>query len=59
MIIWRSSAHFTAFSQKIKHELRDIATGNGNMFDSTSDHIALRTRNDVGDTVTRVDDCAG
>lgn len=59
LILRGYTGRFTALSQKIEYELRDVATGNWNMFNSTSDHIAFRTRNYVSDTITGVNDCAG
>ena len=37
----------------------DVPSCDGNVLDSTSDNVALRTRNDVGNTIARIDDRAG
>ncbi len=50
--------HLSALSHQIEHELRDVSSGNWDMLDSATDDIALRTRDDVSDTVTGIDDRA-
>ena len=46
-------------SQNLLDELGDATTGNGNMLDGRADDVALSDRDDVGNTVTRVNDGTG
>ena len=59
LILRRNRRHFPSFSHKIQHELRDISPRDGNMFDRTTDHVPLRTRDNVGDTIARVNNRSG
>jgi hypothetical protein len=58
LIFRRHIGHFTPFSHQIENKLRDIASSNGYVLDRTSDDVTFGAGNNVGDTVTRVDDCS-
>ena len=47
--------HLSTLSHQIEYELRDVSSGNGDVLDGAADDVSLRTRNNVGDTVTRID----
>ena len=49
---------FTALAQQVEHELRDVATGDGDVLDGAPDHVALRAGDDVRNTVAGVDNGA-
>ena len=46
-------------SQNLLDELSNAATGNGNVLDGRADNVTLSDRDDVGDTITRVNNGAG
>ena len=48
--------HFSSFSHQIKHELRDIAASDRDVFDRAANDVPLSARNNVGDTVARIND---
>ena len=56
--IFGTGDHLTAFAHEVQYELRDVATGDGDVLDRASDDIALSAGDDVRDTITRVDDRA-
>ena len=59
LILGGNGRHLPSFSHQIQHELADIPTGDGDMFDRTSNHIPLSTRDNVSDTIARVNDSPG
>ncbi len=56
LVFWWHSRHLSTFSHEIEHKLGNIATGDGDVLDGAANNIPLRTGNDVGDTIARVDD---
>lgn len=48
--------HLSTLPHQIEHELGDIATSNGDMFDRAPNDVPLGTGDDVSDTVPGVDD---
>ncbi len=58
LVFGRYLRHLTTLSHQVKYELRDVSSGNRDMFDGTADHIALGTRDNMGHAVARVDDSA-
>ena len=59
LILGRDGRHLPSFSHQIQHELADIPTGDGDMFDRTSNDIPLSARDNVGDAIARVNDGPG
>ena len=45
-----------SFSHQIQHKLADVSTSDGNMLDGAPDHVPLSTRDNVRDTIARVND---
>lgn len=58
LIFGWDGCHLTALPQEVQHELRDISSGNWDVFYGTSDNVSFRAGYDVGDTVARVNNCA-
>ena len=48
--------HLATLSHKVEHELRDVTTGDRDVLDGAADDITFRARNNVGDTISRIDD---
>eukprot|EP00042_Codosiga_hollandica_P046611 m.491971 g.491971 ORF g.491971 m.491971 type:complete len:377 (+) comp57273_c0_seq9:45-1175(+) len=48
-----------ALAEEVHHKPGDVAASNGDVLDLAADDVALSDRNDVGDTIARVDDRAG
>jgi len=59
LILGRDGRHLPSFSHQIKHELGDIPAGDGNMLDRTTDNVPLSARDNMGDTITRVNNGSG
>ena len=59
LILWRNGRHLPPFSHQIQHELADIPAGDGNVLDRTANHVSLGTRDNVRDTIARVNNCSG
>jgi hypothetical protein len=59
LILGRDGRHLSWFSHKVQHELTDIPASDRNMFDRTSDDIPFGARNNVGDTIARIDNGSG
>jgi hypothetical protein len=59
LIFGRNGRHLPSFSHQIQHELGDIPTGDGDMFDRAPDDVPLSARDYVGDTIARVNNCSG
>lgn len=58
LILRRDIHHFSALPHQVENELRNVATSNGDVFNRTSNDIAFGARDNMGDTVTRIDDCS-
>jgi len=58
LILRRYIDSLSTLSHQIQHKLRDIASGDWDVFDGTSNDVSLCTRNNVRDTIPGVDDCA-
>jgi hypothetical protein len=56
LILRWNIGHFSSFSHQIKDELRDIAASDRDVFDRAADDVPLSARNNVGDTVARIND---
>lgn len=56
LIFRRDVSHLPSLSHQIEHELRDIASGYRDMLDGASNDIAFSARNNVGDTISGIDD---
>jgi hypothetical protein len=54
LILRRNGRQLPSFPHKIQHKLADVSPGDWNMFDRTPDDIPLSTRDNVGDTIARV-----
>ena len=52
--LFRRNSKFAIFDQ-ILDEMRDITSGDWDVFDARTDDVAFSNGDDVGDTVTRVD----
>jgi len=59
LVLRRNARHLPTLSEQVQDELANVATGNGDMLDGRANNVAFGHRDDVGDTITRVDDCAG
>lgn len=59
LILRGYGGHLTTFSHQVEHELGDVPTGDWDVLDGASDDIALRARDNVGDTITRVNHSTG
>jgi hypothetical protein len=59
LVFGRHLRHLTTLSHQVEHELRNVTPGNRDVLDCAADDIALGARDDVSDTVARVDDGAG
>ena len=55
LVFWWYVRHLASLAHEVQDELGDITTCDWDVLDSAPDDIALRTRNDVCDTITRVD----
>ena len=58
LVLGRYLRHLTTLSHQVKYELRDVSPSNRDVFDGTTDHIALGAGDHMGHAVTRVDDRA-
>ena len=56
LVFRRDIGHLSALTHEVEHELGDITTGDGDVLDGTPNNITLRAGNDVGNTVSGVDD---
>lgn len=56
LILGRDGRHLPSFSHQIQYELGDIPTSDGDMFDRTSDDIPFSARDNVSNTIARVND---
>mmetsp|Transcript_472 Transcript_472/g.653 ORF Transcript_472/g.653 Transcript_472/m.653 type:complete len:221 (+) Transcript_472:364-1026(+) len=45
---------FSSVAKNLNHKIGDISAGKRDVLDATADHITLKNRNDVGDTITTV-----
>ena len=51
--------HLATLPHQVEYKLRDVPPGDRDVFDGAADHVALRTGDDMGHAVARVDDRAG
>ena len=54
LILGRDGRHLSSFSHQVQHELTDIPACDRNMLDRTSDDVPLSARDNVGDTIARI-----
>lgn len=54
-----AAVRLTSLTEKVLHKMSDVAASNGDGFDAASNDVALCDGDDVGDTITRVDDGTG
>ena len=59
VLLGRNIGRLSTLTQQVQHELCNITASNGDVLDGTTDNIAFGARNDVCDTITRVNDRAG
>ena len=59
LILRRHIGHLASFSQQRLHKGSDVSPGNRDMLDRRPNNVTFRTRDNVRDTVSGVDDCAG
>ena len=58
VLLGRNIGRLSTLTQQVQHELCNITASNGDVLDGTTDNIAFGARNDVCDTITRVNDCS-
>ena len=56
LVLRRNNRHLSTLTHEVEHELRNVATSDWNVLDRAADNVALRARDDVRHTITRVDD---
>ena len=59
LILGRDGRHLSSFSHQVQHELTDIPASDRNMLDRTSDDVPLSARDNVGDTIARINNSSG
>ena len=59
LILGRDGCHLSSFSHQVQHELTDIPACDRNMLDRTSDDVPLSARDNVGDTIARINNSSG
>jgi hypothetical protein len=59
LILRRYIDSLSTLSHQVQHKLRDIASGDWDVLDGTSNDVPLCTRDNVCDTIPGIDDCAG
>ena len=59
LVLRRDGRHLPSFSHQVQHKLTDVPPGDGNVFDRTADDVPLSTRDNVGDTIARVNNGPG
>jgi|SRR6266403_105877 len=58
LVFGRYLRHLATLSHQVEYELRDISSGNWDVFDGAADHIALGAGDNMRNAVARVDDSA-
>jgi hypothetical protein len=58
LVLGGHSRHLSTLPHEVQNELRDVTSGDWNVLDCTSDDIPLSARDNVGDAISRVNDCS-
>ena len=59
LIFRRNVNGLPTLSHQVQYELRDITSSDGDVLDGAPNDVPFGARNNVRDTVSRVDDCSG
>ena len=54
---WRDSR--LSLFQELENEVSDVRASNGDLFDATSDNVSLSNGDDMGHSISRIDDSSG
>ena len=54
---WRDSR--LSLSQELENKVGDVPAGNGDVLDATSDNVSLGNGDDVGHSISRINDSSG
>lgn len=58
LILRRNIDSLSTLSHQVQYELGDVASGDGDVLNGTSDDVPFCTRDNVRDTVSGINDCA-